>query len=89
MSKCPKLILYAIFDSVCQLTQLNIPKDLNLHLSVTCPKRLSDPLMKQVSSAILLICSDKYDDMNAFPAIPCSKWPSKFLKKERVKKLAK
>jgi len=45
--------------------------------------------MKQVSTDILLICSDKYDDKNVYPVIPCTKKPSKFLKKEESKEISK
>jgi hypothetical protein len=40
--------------------------------------------MKQVSTDNLLIFSDKYDDKNACPEIPCAKW-----QKKRAKKLTK
>jgi hypothetical protein len=39
--------------------------------------------MKQVSSDILLICSDKYDDENRCPVIRRAEWPYKVLKKKK------
>jgi hypothetical protein len=45
--------------------------------------------MKQVSIFILIICSDKYDDKNAWPVLPRAKWPSKFLKAEESKEISK